>query len=385
MLLSARAPAPPAAATAVLLAAVLMVAWAPPAPAQPVGPAPGTAAGERPDPRPARRLVVGVKEAPPFALRDPATGRWEGLSVALWREVAADLGLAYELRETDLAGLLEGLEEGRFDVGVAALTVTADRELRMDFSHPFYSSGLGIAVATAGGDGAWALARRVLSPDLLQVIWLLALVLAVAGFLVWLFERRRNPDFGGGTMAGLGSAFWWSAVTMTTVGYGDKAPRTAGGRLVALFWMFASVVMISTFTAAIASSLTVARLDLPVAGPEDLPRVTLATVTRLTSAQYLERRGIRRQEMPTLDRALAAVADGEALALVYDRPILRYRVKRDHPGRLDVLPQTFERQDYAFGLRQGSPLREPINRALLRALAGENQRRRLADYLGDDA
>ena len=42
------------------------------------------------------------------------------------------------------------------------------------------------------------------------------------------------------------SAFWWAAVTMTTVGYGDKTPVTTGGRIVGLVWMFTSVIVIFT-------------------------------------------------------------------------------------------------------------------------------------------
>ena len=90
----------------------------------------------------------------------------------------------------------------------------------------------------------------------------LALVLMVAGFCIWLFERRQNAaQFGEGSVArGLGDGFWWSAVTMTTVGYGDKAPKTFGGRVVALIWMFVSLIIIASFTASIAASLTANRL-----------------------------------------------------------------------------------------------------------------------------
>lgn len=331
------------------------------------------------------RLVVGVKEAPPFAILDPATGVWSGLSVELWREVAADLGVAYELRQSDLQGLLDGVADGSFDVGVGALTVTAERERRMDFSHPFFSSGLGIAVAAKPRGGALAWLRGIVSPRLFKVIGALVLVLAAAGVLVWLFERRANrEEFGRGPLAGIGHAFWWSAVTMTTVGYGDKAPRTLGGRLVALVWMFASVIMISGFTAAIASSLTVARLELPVDGPEDLPRVVVATVPGSTSAAYLDAHDIRRRELPDLAAALATVAAGDPVAVVYDRPILRYLVRRDYPDRLQVLPQTFDPQSYAFALPPASPLREPLNRALLARLAAPEWRSRVERYLGEE-
>lgn len=377
------------AATAIGAAVAL---WAAPAAAQTLpGGSPATAAPPATEPAPAagpavpsRPLVVGTKHSPPFAIKG-ADGSWSGISIELWREVAGELGLDYALRETDLAGLIRGLEDGTLDASVAALTVTAEREARIDFSYPFYTSGLGIAVAGERRAGWLGVVAGLFSLRLLQVVALLAAVLLGAGFLVWLFERRRNPEqFGGGVHRGLGSAFWWSAVTMTTVGYGDKAPVTFGGRLVALVWMFTSVIVISGFTAAIASSLTVARLDLAVSGPEDLPRVLVATVPGSTSAGYLDERGIRALETADPGAALAAVAAGEAQAAVYDAPILRYLVNRDYRDRLLVLPQVFERQGYAIGLPAGSPLREPLDRALLARLASPEWGELVERYVGEE-
>jgi len=47
---------------------------------------------------------------------------------------------------------------------------------------------------------------------------------------------------------------------MTTVGYGDKSPITAAGRLVALVWMFSSIIIISLITGAFATAMTVHQL-----------------------------------------------------------------------------------------------------------------------------
>ena len=57
----------------------------------------------------------------------------------------------FELREMELAGLVEAIAKGEVDAGVAALTVTQEREKAVDFTHRFYSSGLGIAVHKASG------------------------------------------------------------------------------------------------------------------------------------------------------------------------------------------------------------------------------------------
>jgi ABC-type amino acid transport substrate-binding protein len=329
---------------------------------------------------------VGTKSTPPFAIqRDDGT--WTGLSVELWRAIARDLGVEFEFVERDLDGLLDGLAGGDLDVVAAALTATAERERTIDFSHPYYSSGLGIAVAARRGGGGPVrdLLRAVFSAAFLEAVFALAAVLLLAGVLVWLFERRGNPEqFGGGTARGLGSAFWWSAVTMTTVGYGDKAPATVGGRIVALVWMFASVIIISGFTATIASSLTVERLEVGIESPRDLPGRVVATVASSTSESFLQTIGARTLPTATVAEAVEAVLDGRADAVVHDAPLLRYLAVTEHVGRLAVISGSFSRQDYGFGLPSGHPLRERINRSLLARIRSAEWNEWVQRFLGED-
>ena len=48
---------------------------------------------------------------------------------------------------------------------------------------------------------------------------------------------------------------WWSFVTVTTVGYGDKVPTTSSGRLIAMVLMTLGVGLVSVLTSSIASAL----------------------------------------------------------------------------------------------------------------------------------
>ena len=49
------------------------------------------------------------------------------------------------------------------------------------------------------------------------------------------------------------NAFWWSIVTLTTVGYGDITPTTVGGRIIGIIIMFFGIGILGMFTATIAS------------------------------------------------------------------------------------------------------------------------------------
>jgi polar amino acid transport system substrate-binding protein len=330
-----------------------------------------------------RILIVGTKEAPPFSMKS-ADGTWAGISIDLWRQIATDLNLKYEFRETDLKGLLAGVASGPLDVAVAALTVTPEREKAFDFTHSFHTTGLGIAMAWKAGNPWIAVLKRFVSPTFLKVVATLFVLLLAVGILVWSFERKRNPQqFGGRPANGIGSGFWWSAVTMTTVGYGDKAPVSLAGRVVALIWMFAGIIMISSFTAAIASSLTVTQLESPVKGPEDLLRVRVGTITDSTGEAYLRGKRIGYQRYKTTLEGLQAVAEGKIQALVYDAPLLRYLINQGFKGELQVLPNTFLRQDYGIALPAGSPLRETVNRVLLQKISEPAWQDTVYKYLGE--
>jgi len=334
------------------------------------------------DSTPKEVLRVGTTTAPPFALKGE-DGDWHGISIQLWRELAADLGLDFELQERSFTELLEGVEDGSLDAGMAAITITSDREVAMDFTHAFYATGLGIAVPYEGKAQAWLkAAERFLTLEFLYVIGALLVIMFIAGILVWLFERRRNPEmFGGPAAEGIGSGFWWSVVTMHTVGYGDKAPKTLGGRAVALLWMFTSIVILASVTAAITSSLTISELGGPVTGYSDLKRVRVGTVEGTSGAAFLEAKDIVAAGYSGSEAGLQALADGEIDAFVQDAPIMMYLVNKDFRGRLQVLPQIFARQYYGIALSSGSDLREPLSRAILRYIRTEDWQALLERYL----
>ena len=309
---------------------------------------------------------------------------WHGISVELWQALAAELGLTYELREYALADLLAATARGEVAVAVAALTVTAQREESVDFTHAYFRSSLGVATRTdSEGSGLAALAPLA-SAAFLQAVGVLIVVLFVVGALVWLVERRHNPEeFGGSAAQGLGSGFWWSAVTMTTVGYGDKAPRTLLGRALGLVWMFTSIIIIAGMTGAIASAFTVQSLQSGIDNLGDVVAARSATVRSSTSEEFLRAAGAQPVGFDTIDEALAALARGDVSVVVHDSPVLKYQITAEHAGELTLLPLTFRAEAYAFALAEDHGLTEALNRALLDYLNtpewAELQRR----YLGD--
>ncbi|XP_077191958.1 potassium voltage-gated channel subfamily KQT member 2 isoform X3 [Paroedura picta] len=79
--------------------------------------------------------------------------------------------------------------------------------------------------------GTWKLLGSVVyahSKELITAWYIGFLCLILASFLVYLAEKEENTDFD--TYA---DALWWGLITLTTIGYGDKCPKTWNGRLLA--------------------------------------------------------------------------------------------------------------------------------------------------------
>jgi ABC-type amino acid transport substrate-binding protein len=329
-----------------------------------------------------KKLIVGTKEAPPFSMKD-SEGRWTGISIDLWRQIATELHLNYEFLELDQYNLLKGLTNGSLDVGVAELTITPERLDRFDFTYSFYTTGLGLAVPFKEKNPLIAIIKQLLSKTVLGILISTFFVLLLVGIIVWLCERKRNPEqFGGNVIQGIGSGFWFSAVTMTTVGYGDQHPKTIGGRIVSLIWMFTAIIFISLFTATITSILTVKQLDVSVHGLDDLKNALVGTKPYTTSESFLKHNLISFKTYKTVEEGLVAVIRGEIKAFFYDAPELRYMIKQKFQGKLEVLPNRYSQENYGIALVTNNPLRKNINRVLLQTIRRQEWQETLYRYLG---
>jgi voltage-gated potassium channel len=89
---------------------------------------------------------------------------------------------------------------------------------------------------------------------------------AIITFLVVIFSSisilmvEKDP---GSNIKTAEDAIWWSLVTVTTVGYGDKYPVTTEGRLIGVVLMFVGVGLFGTFTAYVASWFTAGNTQKP--------------------------------------------------------------------------------------------------------------------------
>lgn len=325
--------------------------------------------------------VAVLRDAPPFSYQTE-DGIWHGLAVELWNLVAADLQLETRYVGMNRAELITAVGSGGARFGVGALAITAERLARVDFSAPFAVTGVAIAVAHGERTLGRVLWDIVCSRTFLRLAGALVGLLLVMGTILAVIERRSNPDFGGRRIHGLGSGIWLAIVTMTTVGYGDKLPRTFGGRAIASLWMLASVVLISIFTGTIATLLTLERIGPRVRGFEDLAGARIVCVRDSAGAQLLAERHLRARQVSGPEEAMSVLLAGEADALVHDRALLAWTVN-EHPDLpIGILPGSLHQEFYAVAMTPDEPLRRTIDAVIARTTESPMWSSLRFDYLG---
>jgi ABC-type amino acid transport substrate-binding protein len=102
----------------------------------------------------------------------------------------------------------------------------------------------------------------------------------------------------------------------------------------------------------------------------------VAVVEGTHTVTLLKERGLGNrhlQPVPTLEAGLALLERGEVDGLVHDRPLLQYLILGKRPQSFYILPEGFAPSYYGILFPPGSPLREPVNVALLETMEGGRQ------------
>jgi ABC-type amino acid transport substrate-binding protein len=170
---------------------------------------------------------------------------------------------------------------------------------------------------------------------------------------------------------------------MTTVGYGDKTPKTPVGRFVAIVWMLSSVALVSLLSASLVSRLTAEQVESSAPFTEsDLAGKRLAAVAFSSGAEYLDALRLPHAKYDTLREAVSALAGGEADAVVNSVGALRYLVGARFAKTVHIPNNLLSPAYMAIALPEHSPLKKPIDRALMRITASPEWRSLEDRYFG---
>jgi len=341
------------------------------------------------DQSPTTTLTVAVAECPPFVISE--NGQFSGLAIYLWEQIGTELGLSWNYVEYPLGDMLNAIEnpdQSRLaDVGISCTSVTAEREELIDFSHSFNETYTAIAVRQTT---LWtAITGFLTSPKVLNAILIVLAAAILIGGIFYLLEHKTNKKlFASNTFLGriiepiiVGLMF----VTSGPIRFYRFKTLTA--RVLATILTLSSTFLIAAITAVLASSFTLNAMTTEVRTVDDLRNIHVGALTASTSSAFLSANGIRHSTLTDLDALVNELDTGALDAIVSDAAFLTYRINQGkQQGKfksLTVLPYELEAQNYAFILKQDSPLREDINLALLNERMQRDWRGKIREYLGE--
>ena len=308
-------------------------------------------------------LKVGVAERPPFASYDEALG-WSGLAIDLMRQIAEEQGIDYVLEP------LDGTPREAVASGAVQIAFPAEAGPRRDgvaYSQPFYTATLGLARSRSVD--LLQVAGNVVSWQFVRIVLFLSGLLLLVGAIMWLIERRTNDEqFPPDTAKGLGAGFWWAGVTMTTIGYGDKAPVTLAGRAVAMLWMLLAMIITAALTATLVSAVGLSG----GAGLPDELGDRIGVLEGSTAERYLEAKGRTPVIVSDAREGLRRVGD-DLDGFLGEEPLVRSLVNGMSSLDLRIKGSTIDPNYMTFAVADGlsvngSSLEQRFNEAILKRL-----------------
>ncbi|KAF8410064.1 hypothetical protein HHK36_002586 [Tetracentron sinense] len=154
-----------------------------------------------------------------------------------------------------LTDAINSFMEKTFDAAVGDTVIMADRCRYGEFSQPYVEAGLVMVVPTKR-----SLERWMFMKPFTKGMWVLTVATSVfTGFVVWLIERKDNPEFQGPFTYQIGTLLWFS-ITMLFSG-SRESPRNNLSRFVVAMWFFVVLILTATFTASLTSMMTLSRLE----------------------------------------------------------------------------------------------------------------------------
>ncbi|MGK7933543.1 MAG: transporter substrate-binding domain-containing protein, partial [Microcystaceae cyanobacterium] len=279
------------------------------------------------------------------------------------------LELDYEMvAYPSVSEALVSLETGNIDIVLGSVTVTSERLEKFDFTQPIVQEELTLLLPSAPPT-LWSFIRPFLGWAFISSAGLIYVCLFLIGNLLWLAEHKENPQqFSPKYFKGVREGMWCATTTFTTVGYGDRYPITPLGRIIAGCWSIISIVIISSLTAGIATTLTLAfspRSAMEFYRPQDLKNARIAVIKGSNAIRWANHYQARVSPVKNLSTALAQLDNQQVDAILYSRLILEDHLYENPQLPYRIANFSLGRENYSIALTQNNPLTKQLNKQLL--------------------
>jgi polar amino acid transport system substrate-binding protein len=326
-------------------------------------------------------LRIGVYPAPPYIIHDQ--GQVSGVCIDLWNLIRDTLKFEHKIIiYLSPDSLFKDLREGKLDLSLGPYTATTDRLTHFRLSIPFYISNMGIITAANNTRPFLTVMKRLFSWTVIRWFILVLVIVTIFAFFLWLAERKGNSQQFHPGPKGVLDGIWWAFVTMSTVGYGDKIPKTSIGKILAITWMFFAISLFFVASGVISSELTISKLQSNIQNAEDLRAARVGAIYNSGYAETLLRHGIKPILFHSPEAAIEAIENESIDAFVYDLSFLNYILERDQKTKkLVLIPSTLNLQYLSFITnKKNAELMDKINPALLGAIDGNSWEELLLRY-----
>jgi len=330
---------------------------------------------------------------------------FEGAAIDILDELSRILGFSYTIylspdgkagvenpNTGEWNGAIKEVIEKKADLAVGPITINPDRGKVVDFTKPFLTSGLGAVMAVGESPISYF---RFLSPFhiyLWSVIIISMFGMAVVNWVLSRFSpfgyhgrcaqaRRKVSKQIMATKDNLSflNSLWCSAAYYLGQGPGGYHPVSGSGRVSVAVWWFCITILGATYTANLAAYLTTNRLQTPIRSVEDLIQQTSAEygVVKDSQTQWFfatsviaryqmmwEFMKLRQSLQSSTAEGLRRVELGK-FAFIHDQPLLLYKSRKDHCGKMKVLQGKFGEAHYGFALPTNSPYTAPLSIEML--------------------
>lgn len=332
--------------------------------------------------------IIDVQDYKPMVM--PDNFKKPGFDIELWQELIqvyeeqTGERFIYEYHKVDtFKHIFDRLETGISTAAISGITITKEREKRVDFSHSYLSTGLGILIKNDLDPSFFSSFKFFvgLASGIAPYIFIYLIYTIIAAIIIWFLELK-NDMFNRDIKKGWFDGWYWVNVVITTVGFGDKVPLSNKGRTFGVLLMWSGIFfLVPLITGKVSSEMTARKLTRHIECKEDLKGKHVGVKQGTTSELEALALGAKVHTYEVIEDAAEALKKDDIEAIVHDIPALKH-VEKSSKG-LIVINEIFSKQDYGIVMPQGSRLREPLNRALLTVKESAFYKELYERYFGD--
>ncbi|CAA0814983.1 Glutamate receptor 2.7 [Striga hermonthica] len=351
-----------------------------------------------------RRLRVGVPVKDGFtefvhvAWNSDNTTTIEGYCIDVFDEVMGVLpyGVPYDYipfakPDHEMAGdyneLTYQVYLGNFDAIAGDVTIVGNRSKYIDFTLPYTESGISMIVPIQDDKrkNTWLFVK-----PLTWELWLTTFCSFVfIGFLIWILEHRINEDFRGPFWYQVGMIFWFAFSTMVFAHKERVVSNLA--RFVLIIWFLVVLIITQSYTASLASMLTVQKLQPKVKDISELIKTKEnvgyskgSFILAFLRDRFDESRIKEYSSMEQLDELLSKGSkNGSVGAAFHEIPYIKLFLGK-YGSKYTTAGPTFNANGFGFVFPIGSPLVPDVSRAILNVTESQRMVEIEKKWLGDN-